>query len=364
MMRVGIILGALALAMAPPLAAARLTSADDQAAGAPLPFRTMGRVSAGPGGETRQWPGTMFETAFRGSAALFRIGAGPVRLHVRVDDVPVDDLVKPAPALFRVDGLGAGVHRLRVEVASESVKAPTTFGGFFAAPGTLPAALASSARQIEFVGDSHTVGYGNTSPKRDCTEDEVWATTDTSRAFGPMLAQRYRADYEVNAISGRGIVRNYNGFAADTLPQAYPFTLFDKAARANEPGWHPQVIVMALGTNDFTTPLHAGERWPDRAALHADFEQSYVDFVHGLRARNPHAFLVLWATDMADGEIEAEVGKVVARLRAEGEKRLAFVPVNGLAFSACNAHPSLADETVIADRLAAAIDRVPNVWRP
>ncbi|WP_343527684.1 GDSL-type esterase/lipase family protein [Sphingomonas sp.] len=174
---------------------------------------------------------------------------------------------------------------MRLEVASESRAEPTTFGGFFADAGTRTASVTPRTRTIEFIGDSHTVGYGNTATKTDCTQDEVWTTTDTSRAFGPTLAHRYGADYQVNAISGRGVVRNYNGFAADTLPQAYPFTLFDKRMRADEPGWRPQVIVIALGTNDFTTPLHSGETWATRDALHADFETTYVHFVQGLRAQ-------------------------------------------------------------------------------
>jgi hypothetical protein len=40
------------------------------------------------------------------------------------------------------------------------------------------------------------------------------ATTDNSQAFGPKVAKHYAADYQVNAISGRGIVRNFNGSPA------------------------------------------------------------------------------------------------------------------------------------------------------
>nr|WP_247599678.1 SGNH/GDSL hydrolase family protein [Sphingomonas sp. PAMC26645] len=218
------------------------------------------------------------------------------------------------------------------------------------------------ARQIEFIGDSHTVGYGNVSTKRDCTEAEVWATTDTSQAMPALAARRYGADYQVNTISGRGIVRNYNGMAADTLPVAYPFTLFDKATRYVDPAWHPRLFVIALGTNDFTTPLHPGEPWKTREALHADYELRYVDFVKRLRARDPDAHVVLWATDMAGGEIAAEVGKVAARLKAEGQRNIAFVPVTGLAFTGCHSHPSTADDARITTALSGYIDAHPEMW--
>jgi lysophospholipase L1-like esterase len=327
-----------------------------------LPTEVGGRVVRQSDGFLRQWPGIYLETAFRGSAALFRVGAGNVALHVLVDGHTVDTLVKPAPGLYRVGGLARGRHVLRLEVASESQAAPTTIGPFYAERGTVAATLPTRARRIEFIGDSHTVGYGVTSAKRECSQDEVWATTDTSRGFGARLAHRYGADYRINAISGRGVVRNYNGFAAAKLPQAYPFALLDGPVRADDAGWHPQVIVIALGTNDFTTALHPGEQWANRDALHADFEATYVRFVRSLRARDPHALVVLWATDMADGEIEAEVARVVATLRASGERRLAYVPVNGLSFTGCHAHPSLADQAVIADRIVKTIDGEAKAW--
>ncbi len=328
-----------------------------------LPMAVHGRTARDGAGIVRQWPGGYMETAVRGGGVLVRVGAGEVALHVLVDGQVVDTLVKPAPGLYRIGGLSDARHVVRVDVASESQAAPTGLGPFYAEPGTVAAPLPRRARQIEFVGDSHTVGYGVMSPTRTCSEADVWATTDTSRGFGAMLARRYGADYQVNAISGRGVVRNYNGFAAPKLPEAYPYVLFDRATQASEPEWHPQVIVAALGTNDFSTPLHAGERWPTRAALHADYEATYLRFLRTLRARDPDALIVLWATDLADGEIAAEEGKVVAAMRAAGDPRIVFVPVTGLAFGGCNAHPSLADQRIIADRIGAAIAANLPGWR-
>ncbi len=362
----------IAIALAAPLAAAApapapttptVTPADAQTVpGQPLPLHIGGRVAPAGDGYRRQWPGTYLEGAFRGTAALLRVGAGDAVLNVSVDGRPVARLVKPAPGLYAVRGLGAGRHLLRVDVASESQAGPTELGGLYAVAGTTPLPAPARARAIEFIGDSHTVGYGNTSPKQDCTEAEVWATTDTAQGIGGRLSRRYGADYQVNAISGRGVVRNYNGFAADTLPVAYPYVLLDKATRYTRAGWRPQLIVVALGTNDFSTPLHDGEPWATRPALQADYETRYVAFVHGLRAANPRAHILLWATDIADGEVAAETGKVAARLRAEGDARVSFVPVTGLAFSGCHHHPSTADDQAIADRLAAYVDAHPDLW--
>lgn len=322
-----------------------------------LPLHIGGRVEQAEG-YARQWPGSYFETSINGRSVLFDIGKGRVALHVLVDDHLIGTLVNPTAGLYRI-ALSSGRHHIRVEVASESQAGPSVFRGYFAEPGTGAVSAPPRKRQIEFIGDSHTVGYGNTSPTQTCTEDEVWSTTDTSRSFAVTLAKRYGADYRVNAISGRGVVRNYNGFAGPTLPAAYPFLLLDQRTRDERRDWHPQVIVIALGTNDFSTPLHEGEPWKTREELHADFEAKYVAFVRQLRAQDPKARIVIWATNKANGEIEAEVAKVVATLRASGETRLTYAPIDELNFAACHSHPSLADEKVIADRLAQAIGTFP-----
>lgn len=309
-----------------------------------------------------QWPGLYFESAFEGRSIDFTVGRGDVILNILIDGKPVGTLSKPAAGRYRVADLPRGKHLARVAVLTESQAGPNEFGGFTIPEGK-PLAAPRRERQIEFIGDSHTVGYGNTSTTRECTEAEVWATTDNTRAFGPTTARHFDADYRINAISGRGIVRNYNGFAADTLPQAYPFALFDHSARADDAAWHPQVIVISLGTNDFSTPLHDGERWASREALHADYEATYVRFVQQLRAAQPQAFFILWATDMAEGEIQAEVRKVMERLRTAGEERIAFVPVNGLAMTGCHWHPSVADDDVIAAKLTAFIDSRKQLWQ-
>lgn len=330
---------------------------------APLPMHVGGRVQPEPGGMVlRQWPGTYFETAITGTSALFRVGPGNVSLRISADDAPVAlVLTKPAPGFYRIGSLSSGAHRLRVQVASESQNGPTEFGGFFAPAGVFAATLPTRSRQIEFIGDSHTVGYANTSSKHQCTDEEIWRTTDTTLGVPALTAGHYAADYQVNAISGRGIVRNYNGFAADTLPQTYPYILFDKAQRYADPYWNPQLIVVSLGTNDFSTPLNASEKWKTRAELQADYEATFVRFVTGLHQRNPNARFLFWAANPTN-EISAEIGKVVTKVSAAGIANDGYVPVGGLAMTGCNWHPNTADDAKIAAALERNIDLHPELW--
>jgi lysophospholipase L1-like esterase len=332
---------------------------------APLPASTVGRVVVervgGRDVYRHQWPGVYFDAAFEGPALYFSVGPGETILHVVVDGQARATLAKPA-GLYRIDGLGEGRHAVRIQVATESQAGPNRFDGFALPEGSKALPAVRPARQIEFIGDSHTVGYGNTSPSRDCTQAEIWATTDNSRAYGALTAERHGADYRVNAISGRGIVRNYNGSPGDTLPTAYPFALFDRKTRDADPAWRPQLVVISLGTNDFSTPLNPGEKWSTRADLRVDYERTYVAFVQGLRVRYPQARFLLWSTDGAEGEIQVRARNVAASLRAAGETRVDFVAIDGLAMTGCQWHPSEADDRRIADALAVAIEGDPDVW--
>ena len=141
-----------------------------------------------------QWPGTYFTASFRGTEAYFGVGEGKQILHVAVDRQRPVVLVRPDSGIYRISGLTDDVHTVLIEVVTESQAEPNSFGGFSLPPSASPLPAPHAAREIEFIGDSHTVGYGNTSTESECTEDEVWETTDNSLAYGPLTAKHYGAD--------------------------------------------------------------------------------------------------------------------------------------------------------------------------
>lgn len=338
----------------------------------PLTMRVGGRMevtptktpnSFGSKNYTYQWPGIYFRAAFKGSQVYFRVGKAHEILHIRIDGQQVAKLVKPTPGIYEVDGLDNNKHHIGVYVATESQDAPDAFGGFAIPVGEKVLRLPGRKRQIEFIGDSYTVGFGNLSPTRICTNEQVWARTDDPAAFGPLTAEHYNADYQINAISGRGVVRNYNGGKADTVPEAYPYVLFNKDQEYIDPTWQPQVIVVGLGTNDYTTKLHAGEKWKTRAELHADYVNTYEQFLNKLRKQNPHAYIIVWAADVANGEVEAQASKVVQQLHQQGFQDLKYLAIHNITFTACDQHPSLKDDKYIAQTLEQVIDAKKGVWK-
>jgi lysophospholipase L1-like esterase len=314
----------------------------------PLPLNNGGRVAPAPNGAYDfGWPGVYFEGRFTGPSVEVAVDTGVEHLAVSVDGVRKAELIKSGATRLKLDRLGPGEHLVRLDKLTESQTGSARFEGFFVDKGrVLPAP--TRPRRIEFIGDSYTVAYGIRSTTRDCTEQQVHDLTDTSLSFAPALAARLDADYRIEAFSGRGVVRNYNGLApGEPLPALFPRLIPGQAEpriAANDP-WRPDVVVVGLGTNDFSTSLHPGEVWADEAALRKDYRDSYVAFVEGLKASRPGArFFLIQGDTFVD-----DVAEVAGRTGATA------VRITGMERTACHSHPSAADQRMMADRLEAAI---------
>lgn len=312
-----------------------------------------GRVVPLPGGGGDfGWPGVYFEGRFTGSSVAVAVEPGAEHLAVSIDGQARTELSQASAARTTFRGLGPGEHVVRLDKLTESQSGSARFLGFFVGPGGHALPPRARARRIEFIGDSHTVGYGVRATKHDCTQAEIHDLTDTSLAFGPILARRLDADYRIVAFSGRGVVRNYGGFAGEPLPALYPRMIPGEAAPRVDPAdpWRPDLIVIGLGTNDFSTPLQPGEAWPDDAALRADYRRTYVAFIRDLAQRQPRARFLLIAGD----SFAEDVATVVQTVDADVPGLATPVRITGLDRGACNYHPSIADQRMMADRLETA----------
>lgn len=315
----------------------------------PLPLNIGGRVAPAPNGAYDfGWPGVYFEGRFTGPSVEVAVDTGVEHLAVSVDGVRKAELLKSGETRLKLNRLGPGEHVVRLDKLTESQTGSARFEGFFVGREGRALPAPARPRRIEFIGDSHTVGYGVRSASQDCTEQQVHDLTDTSLSFAPILAARLDADYRIEAFSGRGVVRNYNGLApGEALPALFPRLIpgqGEPRIAANDP-WKPDVVVIGLGTNDFSTTLHPGEAWADEAALRRDYRDSYVAFIEGLKASRPGArfFLIQGDTFLDD------VAEVARRAGATA------VRITGMDSGACHHHPSVADQRMMADKLEAAI---------
>jgi lysophospholipase L1-like esterase len=324
---------------------------------------TAGRVKVNGSTVQYSWPGVYFEGRIRGTGVGIALNDPAADYDVQVDGATVATLVTPGQTTRWVNGLSDAEHTVRVVKRSESPWSSSEFGGFVAAPGgailTKPAAR---TRQTEFIGDSLTAGYGNTATTRDCAGDQVNRTTNTDISYGALTARRLSADYQVNAISGRGMVRNYNGGDPGTDYRTYyDRALLNVAGDVWNPGtWRPQLVVVYLGTNDFSTALNPGEPWT-ADSLVAAYRGAYGAFLQKLRTRYGANTTIV---AVGAGNFADYVQQVVQERAAAGDNRVRYWAIDGtgLDYLGCHWHYSARDHQLIADRLSTYIGSLSLGW--
>jgi len=332
-----------------------------------IPVHVSGRVAVDPDGSMRfGWPGVYFEGRFKGTGLRVVLENGPDRLRLLIDGVERKRFEEAGARVdSKIEGLADSEHSFRLEKLAETQGGFSRLIGFYPIDGAHPLpAPPGNARQIEIIGDSWSVGYGDTSPARTCPGEGVHNSTDTQQAYGALVAHHFNADYRINAFSGFGISRNYGGSSPGmNLPAIYP-RLIPGALTPVEtsPGdWHPQIIVINLGTNDFSTPLHAGEAWPDDKALREAYRTRYIEFAQRLIANKPDVRLILMGSDAFIADVE----QVAAALRGAAPGRISTIHMGGLELTGCDWHPSLKDQQHLADLVQAEIERIhpPAPWQ-
>ncbi len=338
---------------------AELVSGDDRNDLAVLPARVSGRIAHGsePGTFQHQWPGVYAEARFRGEAVTVRFDDAVNRSRITLDGgaAGVVEVSRPGTADLRISGLAPGAHDIRMDKISESFS-PASFGGFFIPPdGEALPPPAARAKLFEFIGDSDTVGYGGTAQRRDCSAEQVFAATDSTRSFGSLVAAHFNADYRMIARSGIGLVRNYGGGERElVMPIRYARALPDAPDIPSIPEPKPNVIVVALGSNDFGSDLQTNEPWNDARGLRQDFQAALIDLLRARNRANPQALLVLLAFGEYGDELVGAYRAAEASLREDGA-RTTLVVLPKLDRHGCHWHPSPRDHAMIADRLIAAI---------
>jgi len=333
----------------------------------PLAVHVGGRVEKAGRAFRHQWPGVYFEAAFKGDRVALRFDDAANEYRAQVDTRPPLTIAQPGKTDITITALGPGPHRIRLDKVTESINVTTTFGGFYVPAGNALPAPAPRSRQIEFIGDSAMAGYGARSIRRECNGEQVRLLTDTPQAFAALAARHYDADYQINAVSGRGLIRN----VGDTVPELvmsrmYPRLFPREPAPYADKSWRPQIIVIKLQA-DFVGFPGAHDRWTDLDKVMADYAKAYGAFVTDLHKRQPQAAILLWwfgpesASDPRMIAAQETISDAAARA---GVKYFGYLPFSGagLESTACHYHFSLADHRKTAEWLEQEIDGHPEYW--
>ena len=124
--------------------------------------------------------------------------------------------------------------------------------------------------KIEFVGDSITTGYGVRAKRSD--EGYSVATQDVTLSYAYLTARALNAEMQIVAASGWGLYKSK--YAEHAIPDFYDnVDLTRNRAKWDFSLFRPGVIVLALGTNDFSylADLSADDRARELDALRDHF---------------------------------------------------------------------------------------------
>lgn len=314
----------------------------------------LGRVD----GDSRlfTWPGSAVQATFTGTkgSASFRTVSGTNFVGVSVDGGTYERVPISGSATVNFGPVPQGTHTVRIAKLNESYQGSFSFGGL-RTDGTLVPST-PSARRLEFVGASMTLGYG-VDGNEPCSNgpDKENATA----AFSWLAAQALDADISIVAIAGYGLVRNTSGASnAVLLPDIYKRTVAGDGAKlwSFPPDKEPHAVVVNVGTNDFA---NAGRGALDQNAYRA----AYTAFATTLRGLHPRAAIVLTSSPMlTDDTSEKQHTSLLNAIKAvkqqTGDPKLYVLdfPVQS-GPSACDSHPSRAQHRAMSDLLVAELKR-------
>lgn len=296
------------------------------------------------------WPGVYIRTAFQGTSCK-AVLKGVNCFDAFIDEKLVATIkTGPESATYElVNNLTDKTHQLLLVKRSES-STPSFFQGLILDSGkSLVKPPAAPTRKIEFIGDSYTAGFSNESTSRECpaekTDSLILTSTNTYKAFGPLCAQAFNAQYQINAISGKGLVRNYNGIdKGKELPLLYEkalLSLNEKQWDFNR--WKADVVVIGIGINDFQAdPPYADS---------SKFDSEYVKLLSKLRKAYPGVKFILCATKVwPTNALIPRVKSIVENQKAQGHKDIWYYEYqteNGALYG----HPNINDHQIIAKGL-------------
>lgn len=253
-----------------------------------------------------------------------------------------------------------GVHEVRIIVRTEYYLGTAQFLGFDFDNGKILPPAPPLKRRIEIIGDSISCGFGNEAFNRDIEYSPKYDNSYLS--YGSIAARDLEAEHIIVARSGFGLIRSYDGNKSNVLPDIYSRILPDDDITWKFESFIPQVVVINLGTNDFSSGFI-----PSRE----EFTLAYINLVNKIHKNYKNAKIICAIGPVIDGnalEVTKDYIKnyVVNKLDKDidiNNKWLYFLEFNPQVESdgyGINGHPSLRTHEIMGKHLAEFIHKILN----
>ena len=253
------------------------------------------------------------------------------------------------------------VHALEIYKNTEAHSGGILFAGTTA---KLTSISSKKKKKIEFIGDSITCAAASDSV--DCDKGEYMDHHNGYYAYGPRISREIGVDYLVSSVSGIGMYRNWNDENIDEaiMPDVYEnlYLTKDNSKPRYDFAFQPNIISIALGTNDFSGGDGKKERLPFNAEKYVT---NYINFIKMLYKHNPNVQIVITNSPMVGGErgvvFEDCLNKVKnAFAEDKMHKEIQIFKFKPMTPKGCLGHPDVADHKVLADEYAPFLKKLLN----
>jgi hypothetical protein len=305
------------------------------------------------------WPGVYLCATFTGTSVGVRLNDHTNFFNVYIDGTlhNVFHGTKDGDADYLlVSGLKDTIHSLRLTRRNITFEKPYAFGGILVDSGaSLLPPLPPFSRRMEFIGDSFTAAESNEAVEQELPWEARYPVTNIDKGFAPLIAQHFQAEYITTCRSGSGLVCDWRGDQAETIPARFDHTLMESdQPRWDFTRWKPDVAVICLGLND-----HSGLRGKGMSISqeHADqFCMAYHEFVDRLRWLYPGVKIV--AVAAFPEWIRTNVSRVVSEEKATGHTDVFYATFDEFPGGyVANGHPTVATHQKMAEQLIRAMEK-------
>lgn len=299
------------------------------------------------------WAGNTIELRFGGSSCAIKIRGDGGDYDISVNDSIFKTRFDTTVAVHR---LAAGLdpsktHSLRIFKRFDDLKDQIAeIKGFYIDAGQSlhPLAHSRPTYRIELIGGSNLLGFGAEADTIHCANPAAYS--NASLSFGMVAARTLGAETHIAAMTGKGLVRNWNDpFTASLRPFGHHYTRTlknDSTALWDFNSWTPHVAIVNFGTNDFSTYPH-----PPKESYIAQ----YRNFLDNMRARHPNVKIVCVTSTKEPARTYTE--ELVRREKKDGNKAIRFYSYKQVPqhLSGCDWHPGAEAHAKIGAELAEII---------
>lgn len=254
---------------------------------------------------------------------------------------------------------GNGPHLVWIYKATEAHTGPV-FIEKITGKG-LVAVKRQQAPLIEFIGNSITCGAAADPSEVACGAGVYHDQHNAYQAYGPRTARALQANYIVSSVSGIGIYRNWNS-DGPTMPQVYEQADFQ--LNGGRPWsfnrYQPDVVSIALGTNDFSRGDGKRARLPFDSATYV---QEYIRFVDLVKSKYGDVQIVLLSSAMLRDKARALLQNCLTAVQQQvNGNHPQHKPIQTFFFQpmvakGCTGHPNVEDHAVLAQELTPFMQR-------